>query len=88
METVISQLQPASFAEFESETRNGNVVAVVRTIPCESAAPVEAFMKVAGQSNYAFLFESVEGREGVAKYSFIGSDPYMIVRGRGNKTII
>lgn len=88
METVISQLQPASFAEFENETRNGNVIAVVRTIPCQSTAPVEAFMKIGGQSNYAFLFESTEGPEGVAKYSFIGSDPYMIVRGRDNQTLL
>ncbi len=49
---------------------------------------MEAFMTVAGQSHYAFLLESVEGSEGVAKYSFIGADPYMIVRGRGNETLI
>ena len=88
METTISQLQPASFAEFERETSDGNVVAVLRTLERQSISPVEAFMNVAGRSNYAFLFESVEGREGVAKYSFIGSDPYMILRGRGNKTLI
>ncbi|MDQ2936474.1 MAG: anthranilate synthase component I family protein, partial [Acidobacteriota bacterium] len=53
-----------------------------------SWSPVEAFMTVAGQSDYAFLLESVEGSEGVAKYSFIGADPYMIVSGRGDETLI
>jgi anthranilate synthase component 1 len=83
-----SQLQPASFEEFERDTQRGNVVAVTRTIAYESWSPVEAFMIVAGHSHYAFLLESVEGSEGVAKYSFIGADPYMIVYGRGDETLI
>src|SRR6185436_8491003 len=45
-------------------------------------------MNIAAGSNYAFLLESVEGGEGVAKYSFIGAEPYMTLRGRGNQTII
>jgi anthranilate synthase component I len=83
-----SQLQPASFEEFEREAQHGNVVAVARTMADESRSPVEAFMTVSGKSPYAFLLESVEGSEGVAKYSFIGADPYMIVRGRGEETLI
>ncbi|HKR61739.1 MAG TPA: anthranilate synthase component I family protein [Pyrinomonadaceae bacterium] len=88
METAISQLEPASFADFERETSNGNVVAVVKTLPGRTPSPVHTFARVAAQSDYAFLFESVEGREGVSKYSFIGSTPYMIVRGRGDQTLI
>ena len=88
MSDVDSQLQPASFDEFERDTQRGNVVAVTRTITDESWSPVEAFMSIAGRSDYAFLLESVEGSEGVAKYSFIGADPYMIVRGRGDETVI
>jgi len=85
---TISQLQPATFAEFERETARGNVVAVVRTIAADSIDPVDAFVNVAGSARNSFLLESVEGGEGVAKYSFIGADPYMIVRGRGNQTIV
>lgn len=88
MTYVNSKLQPASFEEFERDTQRGNVVAVTRTITDESWSPVEAFMTVAGKSHYGFLLESVEGSEGVAKYSFIGADPYMIVRGRGDETLI
>lgn len=83
-----SELQPATFAEFERETGRGNVIAVVRTLSHESTTPVDAFVKVAGFSRFAFLFESAEGGEGVGEYSFIGADPYMIVRGRGDHTII
>jgi len=84
----ISKLQPATFEEFECETTRGNVVAVVRIVPENSRSPVQAFMKVAGDSSHAFLLESVEGGEGVAKYSFIGAEPYMIMRGRGNQIVI
>ena len=88
MDPPISQLQPASFAEFEQETKRGNVVAVARTVAAESFDPVSAFVKVAGSERYAFLFESVEGGEVVAKHSFLGAGPYMIVRGAGDKTTI
>lgn len=88
MESTISKLKPATFEEFERETTRGNVVAVVRIVPENSRSPVQAFTNVAGNSNHAFLLESVEGGEGVAKYSFIGAEPYMIMRGRGNQIVI
>jgi len=88
MTPSISQLQPATFAEFEQDAKRGNVVAVSKTVSASLTNPVDAFVSVAGAARYAFLFESVEGGEGVAKYSFLGADPYMIVRGCGDKTII
>lgn len=88
MSSTISQLRPATFAEFEQETARGNVVAVTRTVAGEIMNPVDAFVKVAAGARYAFLFESVEGRESVGNYSFLGADPYMIVRGRGQETTI
>jgi anthranilate synthase component 1 len=88
MDSIITKLQPATFEDFERETTRGNVVAVVRIVPENSRSPVQAFMNLAGKSKHAFLLESVEGGEGVAKYSFIGAEPYMIMRGRGNQTII
>jgi anthranilate synthase component I len=88
MDAPISKLQPATFAEFEQDTKRGNVVAVARTVAPDSIDPVDAFVNVAGAARYAFLLESVEGAEGVATYSFLGADPYMIVRGRGEETTI
>lgn len=88
MDLLIPQLQPATFAEFEQDTKRGNVVAVSRTVSASLTNPVDAFVNVAGSARYAFLFESVEGREGVAKYSFLGADPYMIVRGCGDAMTI
>jgi anthranilate synthase component I len=81
-------LQPASFDEFRREAERGNVVPVVRTVLADLQTPVGAFMRVAGASPYAFLLESVEGGERVARYSFLGASPQMVVRGRGNRTMI
>src|SRR5688572_19037049 len=50
--------------------------------------PVSAFLKIAEHSDYAFLFESVEGGEQVARYSFLGKDPFLVLRARGSKTTI
>jgi anthranilate synthase component 1 len=81
-------LQPPTFEEFLSETQRGNVVPVVRTVLADLQTPVGAFMRISGDSKYAFLLESVEGGERVARYSFLGANPEMIVRGRGDQTTV
>jgi len=81
-------LQPASFEAFEREARQGNVVPVVRSVLADLHTPVGTFMRIAGNSPYAFLLESVEGGERIARYSFLGAEPEMIVRGKGMQTYI
>lgn len=81
-------LQPASFEDFEREARQGNVVPVVRSVLADLQTQVGAFMCIAGDASYAFLLESVEGGERIARYSFLGAEPEMIVRGRGSNTFV
>ena len=81
-------LQPASFEDFENEARQGNVVPVVRKILADLQTPVSAFMRLARDSRHAFLLESVEGGERIARYSFLGVNPEMIVRGFDSTTIV
>jgi anthranilate synthase component 1 len=81
-------LQPATFEEFEAETRRGNVVPVVRAVLADLQTPVGAFLRVCAGSEHAFLLESVEGGERVARYSFLGADPELIIRGRGDSTVV
>ena len=57
----------------------GNLVPVYREIMADLETPVTAYLKVA-QGPYSFLLESVEGGERLARYSFIGSDPYLVLR--------
>jgi anthranilate synthase component 1 len=84
----VLDLQPPSFEEFEREARQGNVVPVVRTMLADLLTPVSALMRIASQSPYAFLLESVEGGERIARYSFLGIDPEMVVRGSSFQTFV
>ena len=81
-------LQPPSFDAFEREARQGNVVPDVRSVMADLHTPVGTFMRIAGDSPYAFLLESVEGGERIARYSFLGAEPEMIVRGKGMQTVV
>ena len=49
--------------------------------------PVSAYAKLAA-FNPRFLLESVEGGEHVARYSFLGKDPFLILRARDGRTTI
>ena len=64
-------------------SRRGTFVPVVKEIIADLLTPVSAFLKIAEHSDYAFLFESVEGGERVARYSFLGKDPFLVLKARG-----
>lgn len=81
-------LQPATFEDFEREAEQGNVVPVVRSVLADLQTPLSAFLRIAGTSRYAFLLESIEGGERIARYSFLGVDPEMIVRGFSTHTVV
>ena len=57
----------------------GNVIPIFREIMADMETPVSAYLKVAA-GPYSFLLESVEGGERLARYSFIGTEPYLTVR--------
>lgn len=82
------KLYPQTFEEFAQQAQHGDVVPVVGTISTPSFNAIDVFIKLSRSARYAFLFESVEGEDRVAQYSFVGADPYMIVRGRGDQTIL
>ena len=51
-------------------------------ILADMETPVSAYCKIAS-GPYSFLLESVAGGERIARYSFIGIDPYLIMKHRG-----
>jgi anthranilate synthase component 1 len=73
-------MKMTSFAEFTELARQGTFVPVCKEIMADLLTPVSAFLKIAGHSDYAFLLESVEGGEQVGRYSFLGKDPFLILR--------
>jgi anthranilate synthase component I len=69
--------------EFEALAAQGyNLIPVWREIAADLETPVSAFLKVA-RGDYAFLLESVQGGEKWGRYTFLGSEPAMVLRGRG-----
>src|SRR5688572_23620991 len=75
-----------SFEEFKELAGRGTFVPVVKEMVADLLTPVSAFLKIAEDADYAFLLESVEGGEHVARYSFLGKDPFLILRARGTHT--
>jgi anthranilate synthase component 1 len=71
--------------EFEVLAAHGyNLIPVWREIAADLETPVGAFLKVA-RGDYAFLLESVHGGEKWGRYTFLGSEPAMVLRGRGGR---
>src|SRR6187397_1722327 len=77
-----------SFDEFKDLARRGTFVPVCKEIVADLLTPVSAFLKIAEHADYAFLLESVEGGEHVGRYSFLGKDPFLILRGKNGETEI
>jgi anthranilate synthase component 1 len=81
-------MKQTTYDEFVELARRGTFVPVVKEIMADLLTPVSAFLKIAEHSDYAFLFESVEGGEQVARYSFLGKDPFLVLRSRSGRTIV
>src|SRR5687767_15595322 len=81
-------MQTTSFEEFKELAQRGTFVPVHKEIVADMLTPVSAFLKIAEHSDYAFLLESVEGGEQVARYSFLGKDPFLVLRSQDGKTTI
>src|ERR1700741_1557862 len=75
-----------TFDEFKELAQRATFVPVCKEIVADLLTPVSAFLKIAEHSDYAFLLESVEGGEHVGRYSFLGKDPFLILRSRDGRT--
>jgi anthranilate synthase component I len=60
-----------------------SVVPIIETMSADLLTPLAVYLKLSAASGNSFLLESVEGGESVGRYSFVGVDPEMIVRGNG-----
>jgi anthranilate synthase component 1 len=82
------ELYPSTFQDFLVESRKGNVIPIVRGVLADLHTPVSAFLNIAEQSDKCFLFESIEGGEKIARYSFLAANPEFSVSSRGAKTFL
>ena len=70
------------YTTFLDLSRRGNLIPVYREIMADMDTPVTAFKKL-DDGRFSFLLESIEGGEKWARYSFLGSNPSLIVRSKG-----
>src|SRR4026207_1942539 len=85
---AMTGMKQTTFEEFVELTRRGTFVPVYKEVMADLFTPVSAFLKIAEHADYAFLLESVEGGEHVGRYSFLGKDPFLILRPRDGKTTV
>ena len=65
--------------EFDRRAREGNLVPVSCEIMADLDTPISAFLRIR-HLPYPFLLESAEGSEKIARYSFLGAAPRLVLR--------
>ena len=78
----------SEFAEFRRLASSGGLVAVAETVSADLLTPLSAYLRIAQGAERSFLLESVEGGEHLARYSFLGAEPAMVVRSRDGVTTV
>lgn len=72
--------------EFKELAQNYTAIPIARRMLADILTPVSLFLSIRENSTYPFLFESVEGGEHLARYSFLGCNPYQILQFDGSDT--
>jgi len=72
--------------EIRKHEKDGNLMPIYREIVADLETPVSAFLKINRGGN-SFLLESVEGGQRLARYSFIGTEPYRMLTTKGENKI-
>ncbi len=64
-----------------------NLIPIVRYMMADTETPIRLFQHFA-KEQHAFLLESVEGGSKWARYSFIGTDPFLMLYGKNGEMIL
>lgn len=70
--------------EYLALSRKYNLIPVCREINADLDTPISVYKKIVREGP-AYLLESVEGGENLARYSFIGLDPFLVFTFRGEE---
>jgi anthranilate synthase component 1 len=71
-----------SLEEVKKYSEEGDIIPIYREVVADLETPVSAFLKIR-QDGCSFLLESVEGGQRLARYSFIGAEPYKVIATKG-----
>ena len=76
------------FKTFRALAAQGNLVPVWRVLTADLETPVSAYLKLAEGREHAFLLESVEGGERIGRFTYIGTDPFLVLTAEGDEVEI
>ncbi|MDI9601256.1 MAG: anthranilate synthase component I, partial [Acidobacteriota bacterium] len=71
-------------SEFLRLAQEGNLIPVYEELLADLETPVSVLGKLGTESN-TFLLESVSDGEHLGRHSFIGHNPFFILRSRGSR---
>ncbi|PAU93981.1 anthranilate synthase component I [Aliifodinibius salipaludis] len=74
--------------KFKKLTKDYTAVPVYRRLMADVLTPVSLFLSLRKGAEYPFLLESVEGGEQVARYSFLGRNPYQVLEYDGEQVTL
>jgi len=72
-----------SLPEFRELATQGNLIPVWCELLADAETPVSAFQKL-DSGGYSFLLESAENSAQAGRYSFVGTDPALVIETLGN----
>ena len=76
-------IQP-SYEEFSRLSKEGNIIPVYKSVSADLLTPVLAYLKISVGAANSFLLESIEGGEKIARYTFLGCNPFLTIRATGD----
>ncbi|MFU8811566.1 MAG: anthranilate synthase component I, partial [Balneolaceae bacterium] len=77
-----------TFKDFKELAGQYTAIPVSRRMLADILTPVSLFLSIRDGATYPFLLESVEGGEHLARYSFLGCNPYQTLTYDGAKTTL
>ncbi len=75
-------------AQFLNLTEKYTAIPIYKRLLADVLTPVSLFMNIRENAENPFLLESVEGGEQLARYSFIGRNPYQTLHFDGSETTL
>ncbi len=70
--------------QFRKASERANLIPVYRELPMGEESPISAFLKLPA-SEHMYILESVEKGGKFGRYSFLGTEPGMVIRCKGKK---
>ena len=79
-----------NYSEFLTHTGTDDIIPFSREILADLDTPLSCYMKLknAYPESPSFLLESVESKERLGRFSFIGFDPFLIFKSKGNRVFL